>query len=57
MTLRKSVEGIKRVQKLKMLEGMEEAHNRNKTKKFCISACGIRVSFCLSTSLCEERVI
>lgn len=35
---------------------MEEAHKRNKTKKFCVSACGIKVSFWLSTSVCKERV-
>jgi hypothetical protein len=39
-----------------MLEGMEEDHKRNKAKKFCTSARGIKVSFWLSTSLCSERV-
>jgi len=39
-----------------MLEGMKEAHKTNEAKKLCTSACGIKVSFCLSTSLCKERV-
>ena len=35
---------------------MVEAHKRNKTKKFCISARGIKVSFWLSTFLYKGRV-
>jgi len=56
MTPRKSVEGIRGFINLKCWKVWREAHKINEAKKFCISACGIKVSFCLSTSLCEETV-
>jgi hypothetical protein len=39
----------------KVLEGMEEATERNEVRKFCATACGMKAGFQPRMSVCKDK--